>query len=193
MKTSLRHSSALRYPLLCKSCLAVFILIKDSIVSNWSKYFSILQDCIIIKSRPWDSWMSTLLFTVSICVHVRSVISNFCDPMDCGPPGSSVYEMSQARIVEWVAISFSRGPSKSMSFMYSALVGRFFTTGVTQGNQWYISGIGNWTKLYSLAVHWAYRYGNLTLGNIDRGKFARYKGSPCSLYLYNVFLIYPYF
>ena len=32
-----------------------------------------------------------------------------------------------------------------------------------------------------------------TSGNIDRGKFARYKGSPCSLLLYNVFLIYPYF
>ena len=32
-----------------------------------------------------------------------------CDPMDCIPPGSSVRGMSQARILEWVAISFSRG------------------------------------------------------------------------------------
>ena len=31
-----------------------------------------------------------------------------CDPMDSGPPASSVYGISQARILEWVAISFSR-------------------------------------------------------------------------------------
>ena len=31
-----------------------------------------------------------------------------CDPMDCSPPGSSVHEMLQARILAWVAISYSR-------------------------------------------------------------------------------------
>ena len=35
----------------------------------------------------------------------------FCDPMDCSPPGPSVHEILQARILEWTAISFSRGPS----------------------------------------------------------------------------------
>ena len=34
-----------------------------------------------------------------------------CDPMDCRPPGSSVHGILQARILECVAISFSRGPS----------------------------------------------------------------------------------
>ena len=33
-----------------------------------------------------------------------------CDPMDCSPPGSSVRGISQARILEWVAIPYSRGP-----------------------------------------------------------------------------------
>ena len=33
------------------------------------------------------------------------------DPMDCSPPGSSVHGISQARILEWVAIPFSRGSS----------------------------------------------------------------------------------
>jgi len=32
--------------------------------------------------------------------------------MDCSPPGSSVHEISQARILEWVAVSFSRGSSQ---------------------------------------------------------------------------------
>ena len=34
------------------------------------------------------------------------------DPMDCSPPGSSVHGVSQARILEWVAIPFSRGSSQ---------------------------------------------------------------------------------
>ena len=32
----------------------------------------------------------------------------FCDPMDCSPPGSCVHGLSQAEILEWAAISFSR-------------------------------------------------------------------------------------
>ena len=37
-----------------------------------------------------------------------------CDPMDCSPclPGSSVHGIFQARVLEWVAISFSRGSSQ---------------------------------------------------------------------------------
>ena len=36
----------------------------------------------------------------------------FYNPMDCSPPGSSVHGIFQARILEWVAISFSRGSSQ---------------------------------------------------------------------------------
>ena len=36
-----------------------------------------------------------------------------CDPTDCSPPGSSVRGIFQARVLEWVAISFSRGSSQS--------------------------------------------------------------------------------
>ena len=39
----------------------------------------------------------------------RYVVSNSCDPMDCSLPGSSVYGISQARILEKVVIFFSRG------------------------------------------------------------------------------------
>ena len=34
-----------------------------------------------------------------------------CDPMDCSPPGSSVHEILQLRILEWVAIFSSRRSS----------------------------------------------------------------------------------
>ena len=46
---------------------------------------------------------------VVVLVCSRSVVSDFCDPMDCIPPGSSVHGIFQARILEWVAISFSKG------------------------------------------------------------------------------------
>ena len=56
-------------------------------------------------------------------------MSNSLQPTDCSPPGSSVCGIFQARILEWVAISFSRG-----SFLFrdqilvSCLPGRFFIT-----------------------------------------------------------------
>ena len=34
-----------------------------------------------------------------------------CNPMDCSVPGSSIYGIFKARVLEWVAISFSRGYS----------------------------------------------------------------------------------
>ena len=42
-------------------------------------------------------------------VKVVQWCPTLCDPMDCSPPGSSVHGILQARILEWVAIPFSRG------------------------------------------------------------------------------------
>ena len=48
--------------------------------------------------------------------------------MDCSPPGSSVHEILQARILEWVAIPFSRGSSQPRDqTQVSCIAGRFFT------------------------------------------------------------------
>ena len=44
--------------------------------------------------------------------EVAQSCPTFCDPEDCSPPGSSVHGILQARILEWVAISFSRGSSR---------------------------------------------------------------------------------
>ena len=41
----------------------------------------------------------------------HQVMADSCEPMDCSLPGSSVHGILQARILEWVAISFSRGSS----------------------------------------------------------------------------------
>ena len=45
--------------------------------------------------------------------EVKSLIwVRLCDPMDCSLPGSSIHGISQARILEWLAISFSRRSSR---------------------------------------------------------------------------------
>ena len=41
----------------------------------------------------------------------RSVVSDFCKPINCSPPGFSVHGIFQAKILEWVAILFSGGSS----------------------------------------------------------------------------------
>ena len=50
-----------------------------------------------------------------------------CDPMDCSPPGSSVHRIFQARILGWVAISFSSGSYQLGEQWVSRIAGRRFT------------------------------------------------------------------
>ena len=56
-----------------------------------------------------------------------------CDPMDCSLPGSSIHGIFQARVLEWVAISFSRRSSQSKDWtQVSHIVGRRFTIRATR-------------------------------------------------------------
>ena len=48
---------------------------------------------------------------IDLYMHPQSCLT-LCDPLDCGPPGSSVDGIFQARILEWVAISYSRWSSQ---------------------------------------------------------------------------------
>ena len=54
-----------------------------------------------------------------------------CDLMDYSPPGSSIHGISQARILEWVAISSSKGCAQPRGQTHDSyipvLAGRFFT------------------------------------------------------------------
>ena len=51
-------------------------------------------------------------FPVTVAVQLLSHVRFVRDPTGCSPPGSSVHGILQARILEWVAISFSRGSSQ---------------------------------------------------------------------------------
>ena len=79
--------------------------------------------------------VQSLRKTVRVCMRVCSVISDPCNPMGCSPPGSFVHGISQERISEWIAISYSKRSSwpriKPASLESPALAGAFFTHSAT--------------------------------------------------------------
>ena len=81
------------------------VLLEAAGIPFWIMFYHRISNTLLphpvvysLPSLPW--WLS------------RSVVSDPCDPMDCGPQGSSVLRILQARILEGVAISFSRGSSQ---------------------------------------------------------------------------------
>ena len=75
-------------------------------------------------------------FRLNVLVLVAQSCLILCDPMDCSPPGSSVHEILQATVLEWVAISFSRGSSWPRDqTQVSCTAGRFFTDWTTREAQ----------------------------------------------------------
>ena len=69
------------------------------------------------------------VLTVCVCVCVAcSAVSDSCDPIDCSSPGSSVHGILQPRILQWVAISSSRGSSQPRDqTQVSCTANRLFT------------------------------------------------------------------
>ena len=60
-------------------------------------------------------------------IEVAQSCPTLCDPMDCSPPGSSVHGILHARVLEWGAISFSRGSSRPRDgTQVSCIAGRWF-------------------------------------------------------------------
>ena len=62
-----------------------------------------------------------------MCVLSRSATSDSLRPLDCSPPGSPGHGISQARILEWVAISHCRGssqPRDGTCISYVSCIGR---------------------------------------------------------------------
>ena len=70
-----------------------------------------------------------------MCIRAKSLqlYLTVCNPMDCSPPGSSVHGILQKRILEWVAIPFSRGSSQPRDRTWvSCIAGGFFTIWATR-------------------------------------------------------------
>ena len=64
-----------------------------------------------IGTNGLSYWLGKILHLCAcVCVPAQ-LCSTLCNPMDCSPPGFSVREILQARILEWLAVPFSRGSS----------------------------------------------------------------------------------
>ena len=92
---------------------------------NSCKYLTVYG---YVINYPQTQWLKTMCVFVCVCVCTRSVVLTLYDPMDGSPPGPSVHGISQARIQEWIAISFSRGSSSPRDQTLSS----------------YVSCTGNW-------------------------------------------------
>ena len=80
-------------------------------------------------------WVSCecLYVCVCVCVFVTQSCLTLWDPTDCNPPGSSVYGILLAKILEWVAIPFSKGSSRPRDWTWvSCTPGGFLTVWATR-------------------------------------------------------------
>ena len=93
--------------------------------------------------RPWDSPGKNTGVGCHFLLQCRkakseSEVAQSCltlsDPMDCSPPGSSVHGIFQARVLEWVAISFSNAGKRKVKVKLLSCV-RLFTTPWTAAYQ----------------------------------------------------------
>ena len=78
---------------------------------GWEKHYQSHLGGMKGFTSPKLAW-SNMCVCVCVCVCVcAQLCPTFCEPMDCSLPGFSVHGISQARIPDWVAISFSRESS----------------------------------------------------------------------------------
>ena len=82
----------------------------------------------VCSNFPWFSQLGNTFFLFWTLTALCTCLMGFlCKPMDCSPPSSSVHGILQARLLEWVAIAFSRGSSWPRS-----PTGRFFIIWATR-------------------------------------------------------------
>ena len=92
---------------------------------NWERLVQCLK---MLKWKFWEKHKDIIWRN-----EVAQSCPTLCDPIDCSPPGSSVHGIFQARMLEWVAISFSRGTSQPRDRTWvSCIVGRRFTVWATR-------------------------------------------------------------
>ena len=108
----------------------------------------------IFDCYKMPGWQLTSVYPQSIlCLVAQLYVRPFGDPMDWSPPGSSVHEILQARILEWVAIPFSSAFSRPKEWTWvSCTAGRFFTVWASRETHGayecrFYSGCGFWKQL----------------------------------------------
>ena len=114
-------------------------------INKWgcelSSFFSLNLNLFIYKNEMFTFslkllriyWICELMKYTESESLVTQLCPTLCDPMDCRLPDSSVCGIFQARVLEWVAISFSRGSSRPRDqTRVSHIVGTHFTVWATR-------------------------------------------------------------
>ena len=105
------------------------LFILSSLFCSSEVISTILSSSSLIRSSASDVLL--LIPSAAAAAAAASSLQScpiLCDPIDSSPPGSTVPGLLQARTLEWVAISFSRGSSRPRNqTRVSFIAGRFFT------------------------------------------------------------------
>ena len=155
---------------ICFHLLWMEYILRDHLLRrNYSSGLHFFIWCAVVLHSWWStSWESVTVTYINISVNVLTVTwslegwlmtkvilmymkwsemkaaqscATLCNSMDCSLPGSSVHGILQARILEWVAIPFSRESSKPRDqTQVSCTAGSFFTSWATREAQ-YMKGI----------------------------------------------------
>ena len=117
-------------------------------------HFIFLNWILVIKPSP-------ILYT--LCVHTCFVTQScltLWNPMNCSPPGSSVYWIFQARMLEWVAISYSMRSFRPRDWTHISCIDRWlFTTELPRKslvNCNYLSGKQTAIYVHTLLSQWIF-------------------------------------
>ena len=105
-------------------CVSVCCESKDATPAAWSSPSP--QSLEYMINLSWNCDPAVTSAKVKSENEVTQSCPTHCSPMDCSLPGSSVHGILQARILEWVAISFSRGSSQPRDWTWvSCIVGSY--------------------------------------------------------------------
>ena len=98
------------------------------LIHNGRRLLLLIYFLFIIFGIPWRQFWKSILFVCGCGGLIAKLCPTLCDPMNCSPWSSFVHGVSQARILERVAISFLRGSSWPRDqTQVSCTAGRFFT------------------------------------------------------------------
>ena len=95
-----------------------------------------VQTCQCFPLKSWWVFWEILMKGIQYVVS-HSVVSNSYNALDCSPPGSTARAIFQARMLEWVVISSSRGSTQLRDWTHvSCIADWFFTTEASEKPYW---------------------------------------------------------
>ena len=163
---------------------AIFSLLTSSLIPLWSEsrqcmipiFFKYVKDLLWYGLECGPSWWISHVSLRRMCIlllliyksEVAQLCPTLCHPMDCSPPGSSVHGILQARVLEWVAISSSRGTFQPRDrTQVSCVAGRRFTFWATrEAPSVQFSSVQSLSRVRLFATPWsAARQASLSITN----------------------------